>query len=191
MDRKQYRSYSKAVVAVVNDYFERQERLAADSYLETREKEDAFLRQVTEAIEQGLRFAHAGMLPIMPPAAVEVPSAEDDKNLSALWTLRTASDTTFAFVWYDCDTKWAHFCYYNDFQQRHDTKQMNIWCHAAINLIFTTKGRCSMTDNEKKLLQAKRRLEEAQMRDRQKERKARTRRLIQERCFGKSLSGCC
>lgn len=37
-----------------------------------------------------------------------------------------------------------------------------------------------MTDNEEKLLQAKHRLEEAQMRDRQKERKARTRRLIQE-----------
>ena len=37
-----------------------------------------------------------------------------------------------------------------------------------------------MTDNEKKLLQAKHRLEEAQARNRQKERKARTRRLIQE-----------
>lgn len=37
-----------------------------------------------------------------------------------------------------------------------------------------------MTDTEKKLLQAKRRLEEAQARDRVKERKARTRRLIQE-----------
>lgn len=37
-----------------------------------------------------------------------------------------------------------------------------------------------MTDNEKKLLQAKHRLEEAQARDRVKERKARTRRLIQE-----------
>lgn len=37
-----------------------------------------------------------------------------------------------------------------------------------------------MTDNEKKLLQAKHRLEEAQTRDRLKERKARTRRLIQE-----------
>ena len=36
-----------------------------------------------------------------------------------------------------------------------------------------------MTENDKKLLQAKRRLEEAEMRDRQKERKARTRRLIQ------------
>ena len=37
-----------------------------------------------------------------------------------------------------------------------------------------------MTENEKKLLQAKHRLEEAQMRDREKERKTRTRRLIQE-----------
>ena len=37
-----------------------------------------------------------------------------------------------------------------------------------------------MTENEKKLLQAKHRLEEAEMRDRQKEQKARTRRLIQE-----------
>ena len=38
----------------------------------------------------------------------------------------------------------------------------------------------TMTENEKKLLQAKHRLEEAQARDRVKERKARTHRLIQE-----------
>ena len=37
-----------------------------------------------------------------------------------------------------------------------------------------------MTEQEKKLLQTKHRLEEAEMRNRQKERKARTRRLIQE-----------
>ncbi len=37
-----------------------------------------------------------------------------------------------------------------------------------------------MDDNQKKLLQAKHRLEEAQMRDRAKGRKERTRRLIQE-----------
>ena len=37
-----------------------------------------------------------------------------------------------------------------------------------------------MTEDEKKLIQAKHRLEEAQARDRVKERKARTRRLIQE-----------
>ena len=37
-----------------------------------------------------------------------------------------------------------------------------------------------MTENEKKLIQARHRLEEAQARNRVKERKARTRRLIQE-----------
>ena len=37
-----------------------------------------------------------------------------------------------------------------------------------------------MTENEKKLMQAKHRLEEAQARDRVRERKLRTRRLIQE-----------
>ncbi len=42
------------------------------------------------------------------------------------------------------------------------------------------KGGIRMTDEEKKLLQAKHRLEEAQARDRVKERKERTRRLIQE-----------
>ena len=41
-------------------------------------------------------------------------------------------------------------------------------------------GGKAMTSEEKKLLQAKHRLEEAQARDRVKERKARTRRLIQE-----------
>ena len=37
-----------------------------------------------------------------------------------------------------------------------------------------------MTENEKKLIQARHRLEEAEARDRVKERKDRTRRLIQE-----------
>lgn len=38
----------------------------------------------------------------------------------------------------------------------------------------------TITEEQKKLIQAKHRLEEAQMRNREKERKARTRRLIQK-----------
>ena len=53
-DKQQYRSYSKAVIAAVNDYFERRGRLDADPYLETREKEDAFLLRVLETIRAGL-----------------------------------------------------------------------------------------------------------------------------------------
>ena len=82
MDKKQYRSYSKAIVTAVNDHFERQARLESDPYLETRAKEDAFLRRVMEAIEQGLRFAPVSMFPST-PAAVEVLSTEDDENISA------------------------------------------------------------------------------------------------------------
>lgn len=53
-DKREHRSYSKAVIAAVNDYFERRGRLEADPYLETREKEDAFLLRVLETIRAGL-----------------------------------------------------------------------------------------------------------------------------------------
>ena len=46
MDRKKYKSYTRAVVVALNDYFSREYRNEADPYLETREKEDAFLERV-------------------------------------------------------------------------------------------------------------------------------------------------
>ena len=55
MDRTRFKSYSRAVVAALNDFFDRQERLANDPYLETREKEDAFLKRVLDTVERGLR----------------------------------------------------------------------------------------------------------------------------------------
>ena len=61
LDRKKYKSYSRAVVAAVNDYFSRQERLAADPYLETKEKEDAFLEKVLDTIREGMRASGAGL----------------------------------------------------------------------------------------------------------------------------------
>ena len=54
LDKSQYRSYSQAIIAALNDYFSRRVRLAADPYLETREKEDAFLLRVQQAVERGL-----------------------------------------------------------------------------------------------------------------------------------------
>ena len=56
-DKQQCRSYSRAVITTVNDYFERRGRLAADPYLETREKEDAFLLRVLETIRAGFNQA--------------------------------------------------------------------------------------------------------------------------------------
>ena len=60
LDRKKYKSYSRAVVTALNDYFDRQERLAVDPYLETREKEDAFLLRVQETIERSLQASSVG-----------------------------------------------------------------------------------------------------------------------------------
>ena len=55
LDRTRYKSYSRAVVAALNGFFDRQERLAEDPYLETREKEDAFLQRVLDTVECGMR----------------------------------------------------------------------------------------------------------------------------------------
>lgn len=61
LDRKKYRSYSRAVVAAINDHFSRQERLTADPYLETREKENAFLEKVLDTIREGLQSSGTGL----------------------------------------------------------------------------------------------------------------------------------
>ena len=50
---------SRAVVTAVNAFFDRQERLASDPYLETREKEEAFLQRVLDTIREGLRESGA------------------------------------------------------------------------------------------------------------------------------------
>ena len=79
MDKKQYRSYSKAIVTAINDHFERQARLASDPYLETREKEDAFLRLIQRTIEKSVLYNSTPLLKDVP----QVISTEDDEELSA------------------------------------------------------------------------------------------------------------
>ena len=89
MDRERYKSYTRAVVTAINDHFSRQERLAADPYLETREKEDAFLQRVQEAVERGIQSASAnslgnlaallqGVRPAIPPASGEMTDTDFD-----------------------------------------------------------------------------------------------------------------
>ena len=55
MDRKQFKSYTRAVVASLNDFFSRREKQQTDPDLETREKEDRFLRQGLDTISEGVR----------------------------------------------------------------------------------------------------------------------------------------
>lgn len=55
MDRAKYKSYTRAVVVALNDYFAREYRNEVDPYLETREKEDEFLERVEAAIRDGVK----------------------------------------------------------------------------------------------------------------------------------------
>ena len=79
-----YRSYSRAVIAAVNDHFSRRERMKDDPYLETREKEDAFLRQIQETIERSLSAAPALQLAQLfqnvQTQPAQEPAPEDDEN---------------------------------------------------------------------------------------------------------------
>ena len=61
MDRKKYKSYSRAVVAAINDHFSREEKSASDPFLESREKEDAFLQKILDTIREGLQSSDAGI----------------------------------------------------------------------------------------------------------------------------------
>ena len=79
MDKKQYRSYSKAIVTAINDHFERQARLASDPYLETREKEDAFLSLIQRIIEKTVLY---NSTPLAHDVPLVIPE-EDDENISA------------------------------------------------------------------------------------------------------------
>ena len=98
-DKRQHRSYSRAVIAAVNDYFERRGRLLSDPYLETREKEDAFLQRVLETIRAGCDHAAPvssaatllNLLQNIPPqpASTENATQEDQQE---------ADDTALDFV---------------------------------------------------------------------------------------------
>ena len=90
MDRKQFKSYTRAVVAALNGFFSQREKRQADPYLETREKEDRFLRQVLDTVREGIRQSMSQIqtmapmtLPVQPtaePIAKEETSGVDSAN---------------------------------------------------------------------------------------------------------------
>lgn len=91
VDRKQYHSVNSAVIAAVNAYFSRKEQLEADPYLETREKEDAFLEKVMETIQEGLRQSTVpGLVPLLQllqgaQAGTPAPAKEPEANTGTDW----------------------------------------------------------------------------------------------------------
>lgn len=83
MDRKKYKSYSRAVVAAINDYFARQDRLANDPFLESREKEDVFLQKVLDTIREGIQASDTGLAVLTALLqAIQTPSPSESKSMS-------------------------------------------------------------------------------------------------------------
>ena len=74
-DKTEFGSYTMLVSRAVNEFFERRLRLKDDPYFETREKEDAFIARVLDAV---LHLA-----PSL-PASQEV-KAEEDENVEAMF----------------------------------------------------------------------------------------------------------
>jgi hypothetical protein len=79
IDRTKYKSYTRAVVAALNDFFSRQERIQADPFLETREKEDRFLQQVLDTIRDGIGQGMSN-LQITAPAQPVQPDPQPENN---------------------------------------------------------------------------------------------------------------
>ena len=74
-DKTEFGSYTKLVSRAVNEFFERRARLEADPYFETREKEDAFIARVLDAVRHSAPSL---------PASQEV-KVEEDENVEAMF----------------------------------------------------------------------------------------------------------
>ena len=74
-DKAEFGAYTKLVSRAVNEFYERRSRLKDDPYFETREKEDAFIARVLDAVRHS-----APSLPV----SQEV-KAEEDENVEAMF----------------------------------------------------------------------------------------------------------
>ena len=55
MNRQEFKSYSHLIALALVDYFDRYYRIAEDPYLETREREERFINQIVEGVQQNLK----------------------------------------------------------------------------------------------------------------------------------------
>ena len=55
MNRQEFKSYSHVISLALVDYFDRYYRIAEDPYLKTREREERFINQIVEGVQQNLK----------------------------------------------------------------------------------------------------------------------------------------
>ena len=79
IDRTRYKSYTRLIVAAVNSYFERRDRMEAAF---SSEKEDAFLQRVLETVERGIRESLSAGLDYPPAAQLSAPKSVSREEVS-------------------------------------------------------------------------------------------------------------
>ena len=57
INRQDFKSYSQVIALALVDYFDRYYRTQSDPYLETREREELFVKQIVGAVENSLKQA--------------------------------------------------------------------------------------------------------------------------------------
>lgn len=86
LDKREYPSYSKLVIQLINEHFRHKAMLDADPYLETREKEDAFLQRVMDTIQSGMTAAAPSLMVgsllsmVQNPNVVQAPAIRSDEE---------------------------------------------------------------------------------------------------------------
>ena len=93
MDRTRYRSYSSAIVTAINDHFSRQEHLSNDPFLETRERQEAFLNEIKDTIREGLQTSGVGLSGLTALLQNVQPTPQPDEAMS-----EEAFDTAMDFI---------------------------------------------------------------------------------------------
>ena len=73
-DKAEFGSYTKLVSRAVNEFFERRLILKDDPYFETREKEDAFIARVLDAVRHSA-----------PSLPVSQETKEENENVEAMF----------------------------------------------------------------------------------------------------------
>ena len=87
MDRQNFKSYSQVISLALVDYFDRYYRTQSDPYLETREREELFVKQIVGAVENSLKQAlplflselTAGMVQREPQTRASFPTPENSQ----------------------------------------------------------------------------------------------------------------
>lgn len=106
MDKQRFKSYSQVISAALVEYFERQNRLKDDPFLETRERENRFVAQIVAAVESALTKAlpvflagcAAGLSHSIPPATEAVKTVPPAVNEAAKQPETSEADIDWEFL---------------------------------------------------------------------------------------------